>query len=221
MLSFLLFLYYVVQGLELLNYENLIHYGTVKFGQQDINILFDTGSSLSWVASIDCKSCGSPGNLKYSQYLSKTVMFLHQSFELEYGSGSIRGELVLETVEIDGLVLSNVQVGIVTEEMGLTFKHLPINGIIALAPGQGKTSITGRLKLEHNVTNIEITLSESLYSKGSLDLFKSYSIPKEKTVIPDKWTVKFTEILFGEIDFCKFIGKCRAVIDTGTSLIIL
>lgn len=221
MLSFFLFLYFNTQGLELSNYENLIHYGTVKFGQQDINVLFDTGSSLSWVASTDCKSCGSAGYTKYSQYLSSSVKFLHQSFELEYGSGSIRGELGLETVEINNLVLTNIQVGIVTEEIGLTFKHLPINGIIALAPGQGKTSLMSRLRTEHNITNIEISLSDSVYSKGSLEFFQSYSIFKEKTLIADKWTVQFAEILFGELDFCKFIGKCRAVVDTGTSLIIL
>lgn len=210
-----------IRGLELHNYENLVHYGTVKFANQDINVLFDTGSSLSWVASTDCKSCGLPGSDKYSQYLSKTVKFLGSSFELEYGSGRIRGEIVLETIEVDGFVLENVQIGIVTEEIGISFRHLPINGIVALAPGQGKTGITGRLKTEYNITNIEISLSDSIYSAGSLEMYKSYSIYKETTLVPDKWTVKFEEIRFGEIDFCKVNGNCRGVIDTGTSLIII
>lgn len=211
----------LIKGLELQNYENLIHYGTAKFASQDINVLFDTGSSLSWVASTDCISCGLPGSAKYSQYLSKTVKFLGSSFELEYGSGRIRGEIVLETVEIDGFIVENVQIGVVTEEIGLAFRHLPINGIVALAPGQGKAGITGRLRTEHNITNIEISLSDSVYSKGSLEMFRSYSIYKENTLVPDKWMVQFKEIQFGQVDFCQVNGNCRGVVDTGTSLIIV
>jgi hypothetical protein len=207
-------------ALELHNFENLVHYGKVRFAEQDLNVLFDTGSSLTWVASEDCLSCGMTGNKKFDQFKSRTFRALDMSFEIRYGSGSIRGELAMENIELDGIFLENVEIGVVFEEEGITFKKIPVNGIVALAPGQPKASLIGRMK-EKQIENVEIDLAVDEFGTGSIKFFKEYSIFKEKNLKDDKWMAKFDSILLGTLDFCYLMNSCRAVVDTGSSLNLL
>lgn len=207
-------------SVNITNYENLIHYGSISISNQKIKVLFDTGSSLSWVASTSCLTCGIKSSPKFDPQLSKTFKPLGQSFEIQYGSGSIRGELALDSILIDDILLTEVEIGIVTEEFGFTFKKIPINGLIALAPGQSSESFIGRLK-EKDLKIIEINLAMNDLETGFIKFHSEYNIEKKKTIMKDKWMVGMEIIRFGNLDFCYLMGSCRAVIDTGSSLFIV
>lgn len=103
--------------------------------QSPLYMLIDTGASTTWVMGSDCtsKACNMHNTFKADS--SKTLKDQAKPFAVEYGSGSVSGSLVTDTVKIAGLS--------VPMDFGLTnvtsdeFTQFPFEGILGLSIGNG------------------------------------------------------------------------------------
>jgi len=80
-------------------YSGIIHVGTPP---KEFVVDFDTGSDKLWVAGVDCKydkggECKSQVD-RYDVKKSSTGKDLHKTFDIEYGVGHVKGELVSDIV---------------------------------------------------------------------------------------------------------------------------
>ena len=53
-------------------------------------------------------------------------------FEIVYGTGKIRGELVYDSIELGGKKIDNQLIGLVNQEEGSAFNAVPFSGIMGL-----------------------------------------------------------------------------------------
>ena len=106
---------------NLRDYAEMQYIGTIGLGHppQLFSVVFDTGSSDIWVPSNKCNSCGlhfrfTPEDSR-SYLISNTVSDL-ENFTLRYGSGSVQGTVIRETVCIGNHAFKGVKVGLVSVE---------------------------------------------------------------------------------------------------------
>ena len=74
------------------DYDNSQYYGEIDLGtpNQKFEVIFDTGSSDLWVASVNCDdSCGK--HAEYDSSKSSTYIANGTSFNITYGSGPVGG----------------------------------------------------------------------------------------------------------------------------------
>jgi len=73
---------------------------------QKFNVIFDTGSSDLWVASVKCdSSCGR--HAKYDSAASSTYIANGTSFDIMYGSGPVSGFQSVDGLNIGGLLVKD------------------------------------------------------------------------------------------------------------------
>ncbi|RLN71707.1 hypothetical protein BBJ28_00015094 [Nothophytophthora sp. Chile5] len=107
---------------RLKNYGNVQYIGAVAFGNppQAMDVVFDTGSSDTWIPSASCESCGSHGQFdasKSTTFLDTQEKFYDAvSYYPHYGSGSVSGTVVVDTVTISGYKVDSVRFGVIDDE---------------------------------------------------------------------------------------------------------
>ena len=219
---------------NLLNYVDDSYYGKITIGTpaQEFLVLFDTGSSNLWVPVAPCASgdsaCQSHNQYKPSE--SSTYVANGESFSIAYGSGSLSGYLVQDTVTVEGLAIQNQVFAAATNEPGTTFTYSPFDGIL----GMGYQTIS-----QDNV----VPPFYNMYSQGLVDtnLFSFY-LAREGTsndggvlvlggVDESHYTGDITyvpittegywqfEMNSAELNGVSVCDNCQAIADTGTSLI--
>ncbi|GAB9471173.1 Actin-like protein [Globisporangium polare] len=102
--------------LPLKNYGNVQYIGKVAFGNplQAMDVVFDTGSSDTWIPSMDCASCGSHNRFEYP--LSTTFLDTQAKFFDAYGSGSVTGTIAVDTVTVGAYRVESVKFGVISDE---------------------------------------------------------------------------------------------------------
>jgi cathepsin D len=108
------------------------YYGKMSIGTppQEFTTLFDTGSSNLWVPSTQCSGCN---HKKYDHTQSSTYVANGTTFTIQYGSGSCKGFLSTDNVEIAGLTVKSTTFAEITTEPGITFKVAKFDGLFGLA----------------------------------------------------------------------------------------
>ena len=88
-----------------MNYENLQYYITLDFGTpaQSFSLVLDTGSSWTWIPSIDCTSCNVSS--KFDKTMSSSYIGSRIIEHVYYGKGSVVGEISKETISADNLIV--------------------------------------------------------------------------------------------------------------------
>ncbi|KAM7351884.1 lysosomal aspartic protease-like [Cochliomyia hominivorax] len=122
---------------KLFNFVDDSYYGKVTVGTppQEFYLLFDTGSSNMWIPTVPC----APTNLacqfhnRYDGSASSTYQYIGQTFAIQYGSGSLSGYLVQDTVNIEGLEIKNQVFAAATNEPGETFVNARFDGLMGMA----------------------------------------------------------------------------------------
>ena len=214
----------LVKSAELYNYQNLQHYSTVQIGGQPIKVMFDTGSNHVWVASKSCKSLGCKKQTTFDPSLSFN---LQTSFEVEFGSGRVRGELILDTIQIDQIELKNVTIGLVTHEFGNSFSRLPFAGIIGLGPAYIAHWPTFFMELQSqkSISTASISLAKNESKPGRVSFGGKPHANYYKVISKDYWEIQLKDILVNGVSagICQEIeaiqGSCQAVVDSGTSVL--
>uniref|UniRef100_A0A8B9Y9M9 Peptidase A1 domain-containing protein n=1 Tax=Bos mutus grunniens TaxID=30521 RepID=A0A8B9Y9M9_BOSMU len=84
------------------NIRDLFYVGNITIGTppQEFQVIFDTGSSDLWVASIFCNSSSCAAHVRFRHHQSSTFRPTNKTFRITYGSGRMKGVVVHDTVRV-------------------------------------------------------------------------------------------------------------------------
>lgn len=85
------------------------------------SVVLDTGSSNLWVPSSQCGSIACLFHRKYQSSESNTYKANGSAFEIQYGTGSMKGFISNDVLRIGDLAIKHQDFAEATEEPGLTF----------------------------------------------------------------------------------------------------
>jgi len=213
---------------KLQDFRNVQYYGTVQLGTpaKSFKVMFDTGSSNLWVPSSKCTNCAF-WKSKYNPFASSTYRANGTEFEIQYGTGSMKGFVVHDVLTI-GSLQCDLDFAVATNEPGLTFKTAKFDGIFGLGwPSIAVDGIVPPMQQFHKAGLLDeymfgFYLQENNKKKGVLtiggyDKTKAKSVQWTPVSEENYWSVNMQKMTFG--------GKVAtsvtwAIVDSGTSLIV-
>ncbi|KAF8624545.1 hypothetical protein AX15_005848 [Amanita polypyramis BW_CC] len=155
------------------------------------NVLVDSGSADLWVGAEDChsESGGSCGNHVFlGPRSSSSFKQLNQTWTIGYGTGSVDGYLVQDSVTIAGFQLPHLKFGTAYRESSdFTGQDIPFDGLFGLAKSQ-------YLSRQGVMTSLEAMAEAKLISQPIV----SYKIPRFADHKNDG------EVTFGGMDPAKY-----------------
>ncbi|XP_076015422.1 pepsin A-like [Genypterus blacodes] len=214
------------------NDADLSYYGVISIGNppQSFSVIFDTGSSNLWVPSVYCNSQACQNHRKYNPQQSSTFKWGQGPLSIQYGTGSMTGQLAYDTVNVGGISVPNQEFGMSRTEAPF-LAHMQADGILGLA--FQSIASANVLPVFDNMIQQNL-VSQSLFSvylssnsqQGSEVLFGEIDASHYTgaiTWIPltsaTYWQIKMDSVTInGQTVACA--GGCQAIIDTGTSLIV-
>ncbi|ROV95556.1 hypothetical protein VSDG_05361 [Cytospora chrysosperma] len=116
------------------NYMNAQYFSEISLGSppQSFKVILDTGSSNLWVPSSKCTSIACYLHTKYESSASSTYKKNGSSFEIQYGSGSMKGFVSQDVLQIGDLTIKNQDFAEATQEPGLAFAFGKFDGILGM-----------------------------------------------------------------------------------------
>jgi hypothetical protein len=199
--------------------------GKITLGEQDFNVIFDTGSSNLWVFSKLCKNSCPTNVSKYNNKISNSYIKNGSEISITYGSGTVNGFLSTDTLKICDYTVPLQTFGEITNVtlnvnyinfdgiFGLAFDNIANNGVI--------TPITNLIKnkvIEDPIVVFDLGNNEN----GEILIGELPKMTNKINFIPlyeaDYWTVIADSISIGN-NYLDIRTKC--IVDTGTSLIIV
>ncbi|XP_051891099.1 cathepsin E-A-like [Pristis pectinata] len=218
----------------LLNYMNAQYAGAISIGTppQNFTVIFDTGSSNLWVPSVYCYSAACNQHQKFIPEDSSTYERIGRPFSIHYGTGSLSGVLGEDTVDIEGLSVVDQVFGESVTEPGTTFQHSPFDGILGLAyPSIAVADATPVFDNMMAQNLVELPLFSVFLSRnpnnemGSEIIFGGIDTSHfvgELNWIPvtqqGYWQIQLDGVQVGG-NFVACQDGCKAIVDTGTSLL--
>jgi Eukaryotic aspartyl protease len=205
------------------------YYGEITIGEppQPFRVVFDTGSADLWVIAEECITETSCHNhRRFISNLSKTLVHSDNSFQIQYGSGAVAGEIGYDTVTLSGMQLRN-QTFAVASTVSEQFASVPFDGILGL--GFSSISTSGEQTPIQNMIANNL-LDEPLFAiyatekGGEIDFgaidqsrLKGGDVLYSPVIEKGYWTIEMDQ--FGVNN--ETVGdNRRVVVDTGTSLIV-
>lgn len=109
----------------LVNYMDAQYYGPIQLGTppQEFNVIFDTGSSNTWIPSKECYSFACLLHRRFDSSKSTTFAANRTSFAIRYGTGAVEGFISEDTMRIGDLAIEGQGFGEVTKEPGFVGKE--------------------------------------------------------------------------------------------------
>jgi hypothetical protein len=173
--------------------SDIAYLATVQIGTppQNFLILMDSGSADFWVGSESCTTQGSNSGCGNHNFLgpqsSSSFAETQNTFDTQYGTGEVSGNVVTDDVQIAGLSLPNHTFGVANVETDdFSSNQVPFDGLMGLAQSSLSTQKTS-------------TPIESLASAGLVPAaIVSYKLSRLADNKNDG------EITFGALDDSKF-----------------
>ena len=216
---------------------------------QDVKVIFDTGSSNFWVTSNRCRDASCLIQKSFDSRLSKSYEKIDERVEVEFGSGTIEGTFAKDVVTIGPITIPLQEFGEIEKEDGSIFEKLKFAGILGLSfPSLSNLNyipifdnIIKHKLLNNNwfsfyltdngynsagsiygINNVDSKSSELIFGIPSKDYYEG-EIQWIKVEDPSYWQISMDDVYINDqpLEICKknISGKCKLVIDTGTSII--
>mmetsp|Transcript_19372 Transcript_19372/g.26622 ORF Transcript_19372/g.26622 Transcript_19372/m.26622 type:complete len:381 (+) Transcript_19372:26-1168(+) len=214
------------------DYENSQYYGEISLGSplQKFNVIFDTGSSDLWVASIKCdSSCGR--HSKYDSTKSSSYIQNGTSFDIMYGSGPVSGFQSIDDLDFGGLVVKTQEFAEVVDASGLggAYQLGKFDGILGMAfPLLSVNSVPTAFQ---NLVDQKLVdeamfafyLGSSASDAGELVLGGTDSahftgeITWENLYSATYWEIQIVGMSVGGVSYVS--APTKAIVDSGTSIL--
>jgi len=222
--------------IPLVDYQDAQYYGPIAIGTppQNFKVVFDTGSSNLWVPSTHCTSLACLLHTRYDSKRSSTYAKNDTAFHIQYGSGRLDGLISTDVVDLGGLKIKDQGFAEATVLPGLTFDLAKFDGILGL--GFDSISVDGVVPPWYNLLKQKL-VSEPVFSVwlsknprgqnggqlilgGVNDEYYTGEIFYTQLTEKTYWQFQVGDILYGGASqgYCP-VGGCKAIADTGTSLI--
>ncbi|MBN3304475.1 PEPC protein, partial [Amia calva] len=214
------------------------YYGAISIGTppQSFQVLFDTGSSNLWVASVYCSSQACTNHPTFDPRQSSTYSSNGQTFSLQYGTGSLTGVFGYDTVYLQGITITNQEVGLSTNEPGTNFVYAQFDGILGLAYPQlsagGETPVMDTMMqeqlLQYNLFAFYLSRLSPCSDEQQGSEVTFGGVDQSRYTGEIVWAPVTTELYWQvaidgffvnnqQTDWCS--QGCQAIVDTGTSLL--
>lgn len=222
------------ESILLLDFEKVQYTGFLGIGSNGnlFNLIFDTGSSYIWVASDECQVCLQYEiSQVYDCNLSPSCVEIPvELVEIVYGSGSLTGELVEDTVSIGSFQATGQNIILALDMQN--FVEMDCDGLFGLGfepTSDGRTTFVNNLKLQGQITDRIFSFylggyPDSYTPQFTLNGFDSRLIdPSDTLVYCDAidntyWGVQMKSIEVGTGAYI-LNQNVEAIIDSGTSFI--
>jgi len=214
--------------------NDFAYFSEVAFGSNNKTFLvvIDTGSSDTWVPSSDCTSIACGNHERYGPEDSDTLEFENKEFSITYGTGSVSGIVVRDDASFAGFRI-NIEFGLSTT-VSSEFVNFPIDGIMGLgfpqASQQQARTILEVLVSDGFIDSRTFSVALSRKSDGLYDGVVHFGAMDERYYEGEMtFSKSISEYGYWELalDDAALDGKSygfegrNAIIDTGTSLILL
>lgn len=218
------------------NFKNSQYTAEITIGTppQSFSMILDTGSANLFIDSSKCLMATCTQHAQFQCDLSETCQESNKMLEVEFGSGSINGEMIMDTLVFDSLPIENQHIAAITKTDSGIFEMADFDGIVGLSfPSLAAYNyspvmdsiINGKL-LKHNVFSFYYSRkNDGLDSRFILGGYDSSLMASEvhyhKVIKEYYWQVKVDQILVNGVAntmICP-MGGCKAIADTGTTLI--
>jgi len=210
--------------------------------QQTFRVIYDTGSSNTWLPGHQCEeaSCDKYGKYNHHKSSSFSKMYTQEGlgesrrskFFIKYGSGLVRGKVVQDDVGLGGISLKKARFGEVGYEHGHAFRKGHFSGIVGLAfPTLAAANmyplfdqIIDQKVLQKNefafYLSNRITRPSRLMLGDSAQGSYKGELTHHDVVEKNYWTVRMADFMVGNerMKLCPKEG-CRVAVDSGTSLV--
>jgi len=219
------------------DYSDAQYYGPITLGTPDQNFLvvFDTGSSNLWVPSEQCDwtdwACWNHN--RYDSSKSSTYIANGTSFSIQYGTGSMEGFLSTDVMSWGGVKIQRQTFAEATAEPGITFVAAQFDGILGM--GFQSISVQNVVPPWYNIIAQGLVTQQAfsfyfandpnaevggeLILGGTDNKYYSGGFTYVPLVNQTYWEYKMDDFLVNgkSAGYC---SGCRAIADTGTSLIV-
>ncbi|KAI0205475.1 aspartic peptidase domain-containing protein [Astrocystis sublimbata] len=201
------------------------YFAEVELGSEgkQLFMLLDTGASTTWVMGSTCTSKSCLMHKTFGPDDSKTFNDTGKTYAVEYGTGSVRGHVVEDTLSLAGLSV-RIPFGVANTTSD-QFLQFPFDGILGLATSSDTwlTAVTNAKLVDSNLFGISLSRSSDGTNDGEIvfgavnpDKYTgdiTYSSVKSDSA----WTIPMDDInVSGES--AGVTGR-SAYIDTGTSFV--
>lgn len=221
-------------AMHLSDIKNSQYVGRIQVGTpgQSFDVIFDSGSSNLWINSVECPSEACMIHNRFDHSKSDTFKPVGMDMSVRFGTGSIDGFLGQDTFTFGPVKVKGQTFGQITQEIGDVFLSGKFDGILGLS--FPSLSAAGYTPVFDNIIKQGL-LTQNCYS------FYYSKLPRQESALvlgaPDPvlfrggmrylkvsralyWEVELKDIKIGNefLHVCDD-GPCKAVVDTGTSLL--
>jgi len=223
----------VIRSIPLRNYKNTQYVGVISVGNppQSLPVIFDTGSGNLWVTSSLCKAEACLSHESYNPHKSKDYKKFGFGVSVTFGTGEIKGEIDQDTFTLGSIKIPCQKFGEIINELGDVFQQGKFSGILGLAYPRMAAygivpvfdNIMANKLLKKNILGFYYSVNENALGEITL----GYVDPKRfkgklhyyKVIDEFYWTIRIDDIRLGEDSLGLCPLGCKAIVDTGTSLI--
>jgi hypothetical protein len=194
---------------------------------KQIYMLLDTGAGSSWVMGADCTDAPCSMHTTFGQDDSSTYTDAGKPFSISYGSGTVNGSLVTDTISVAGISMKYTfgRASHASED----FSHFAFDGILGMSMSQGASDnflkvLADSKKLDKNIFGIHLNRASDGSNDGEIkfgstnsDKYTGNITYNPVTSQDGDWAIQIDDMAY---DGKKSgAGGVLSYLDTGTSFV--
>jgi len=206
----------------------------VEADPQQVNVVFDTGSTNLWIASTYCTSHTCAQRSRFDPDTSRTFTPDADGtyLDVKFGTGELQGYMATDDLHVGPITVKQQNFAMIEKEIGDVFESIPFEGILGLAfPAMSAGGVTPLLDnvidqkvMAHNEFSFFFTrlpeTASAVFFGGVDKRFYEAPIRMFPVTEPFYWTLHLESLKLGDAKLnVGEDGKAinRVVADTGTT----